>query len=152
MSEPLMSPPAVALSALPRQLVLFDGECGLCDHSVHWVIDHDTSAKICFAPLQGETAAALRAAYPVIPTDIETMVYVEDAGEPGARVSLRSRAVLRVCAAMPSPWRWLAAFAWLPRALTDGPYRLVARLRHRLWGRTQACRLPSPEERRRFLA
>lgn len=38
----------------------------------------------------------------------------------------------------------------IPRALRDAVYDLVARNRHRV-ARTEACLLPSPDERARFL-
>jgi len=41
--------------------------------------------------------------------------------------------------------------ARLPRALTDTGYRLFARVRYRVFGRLDACRIPGPGERERML-
>jgi predicted DCC family thiol-disulfide oxidoreductase YuxK len=131
---------------VPSRLVLFDGVCGLCDHAVTWLVDHDESATLRYAPLQGPTAAALRERHPEIPTEIDTMVFIED-----GTVHLRSRAVLRILAHLPAPWRWAAVFRFLPAFLTDLGYRLVAASRYRLFGKTEACRLPAEHEVALFL-
>ncbi len=136
--------------ALPPRLVLYDGICGLCDRSVQWLLSHDPDGKLHYAPLQGDTAAALRARFPEIPSEVETIVFVERAGE-GERVYLRSRAAFRIARHLPGPWRVLAWLAVLPRVLTDLVYRAVARVRYRIWGQLEQCRVPRPGERARFL-
>jgi len=133
-----------------ERLVLFDGVCGFCDTTVRWLIERDPAARLRYAPLQGETAAGLRARHPEIPSDLETLVFVEREGA-GERVHLRSRAALRVCAELQPPPAWLRWVAWLPTPLADLGYRLLARLRYRLFGRLDACRVPDDEERARFL-
>lgn len=133
-----------------ERLVLFDGVCGFCDRTVHWLLERDPAERMHFAPLQGEAAATLRERHPEIPHDIDTLVLVErHAGE--ERVLLRSRAVLAVCAQLQPPPGWLPWVAWLPRPLADGAYRLFASLRYRLFGTLEACRVPSEQERARFL-
>ncbi|MHC4817599.1 MAG: thiol-disulfide oxidoreductase DCC family protein, partial [Planctomycetota bacterium] len=82
---------------LPPRLVLFDGICGFCDRAVRWLIERDRFGHLHFAPLQGETAAALRRRHPEIPEDIDAIVYVETDAS-GERVHLRSDAVFRVAA------------------------------------------------------
>jgi predicted DCC family thiol-disulfide oxidoreductase YuxK len=131
---------------LPPRLVLFDGECGFCDASVQWLLDHDPEGRICFSPLQGETAAAIRARGGW-PEGLDSIVYVED----GERLSWRSTAAVRIARALPWPWRVLAGFWLVPWPLRDLGYRMVAAVRYRIWGRRDACRLPAPEEAARFL-
>lgn len=127
-------------------LVLYDGVCGLCARSVRWILRRERDHAIRFAPLQGETAAALRARYPRIPATLESVVYL-DAG----RVHLRSKAFLYAARHLRAPWRWAHAFRWLPALLLDLGYRLVAALRYRLFGKLDNCELPSLEHRARFL-
>ena len=141
--EPAAAPPA------PR-LVLFDGECVFCNGAVRWLIERDPAAKLRFAALQGEAGAALRARHPEIPTGIDTIVYV-DSTQGAERVYLRSEAVFRLLREVPRAPRWLLAFAILPRWLTDLGYRAFARLRYRLFGRYEACPIPTREERARIL-
>jgi predicted DCC family thiol-disulfide oxidoreductase YuxK len=141
--------PGGAPAAFER-LVLFDGVCGFCDRLVGFLIARDGAARLRFAPLQGETAAALRARHPEIPVDLETLVYVEASGG-GEHVHLRSEAALRIFGELAGGWRRLRWLLVLPRPLRDAGYRLFARFRYRLFGRLAECRLPSPDERARLL-
>jgi len=132
----------------PARIVLYDGVCGFCNGSVRWLAAHDRDARLHYAPLQGETAAALRARHPEIPTELETIAFVE-----GDRVSMQSAAVFRVLRELPAPWRWFAALrGLLPRALWDVAYRAFARRRYRWFGRLDACPIPPPALRARILA
>jgi predicted DCC family thiol-disulfide oxidoreductase YuxK len=134
----------------PEHLVLYDGECGFCQRTVRWILAADTSGRFRFAPLQGPTAAAIRARHPGLPGDPDTVLYVDRSREP-ERVFVRSEAVFRIADQLPRAPAWLDAVRRLPRWLTDVGYRLVARSR-RLLSRMRAdCPLPAPAERARFL-
>ena len=132
------------LPAMP--VLLYDGECGFCAKSVRWILRHERDDAIRFAPLQGETAAALRAQHPRIPAAVSALVYVDE-----GRAYLRSKAVLHAAAHFRAPWRWLHAVRWLPGPLLDLGYRVVARLRFRIGGHADACEVPAPDQRARFL-
>ena len=81
-----------------------------------------------------------------IPANIDTVILVD-----GDRVHLRSKAFLYLARHLGSPWRWAYAFRWFPGFLMNIGYRFVAAIRYRIWGRADACELPSPEQRARFL-
>jgi predicted DCC family thiol-disulfide oxidoreductase YuxK len=127
-------------------LVLYDGTCGLCSASVRWILRHERDHELRFAPLQGATAEALRARHPRIPTTLESVVLVE-----GDRAHLRSKAFVHVARHLRAPWRWGYAFRWIPAFLLDLGYRVIARVRYRIWGRVDDCALPAPEQHDRFL-
>lgn len=131
---------------LPPLLVLYDGVCGLCSRTVAWLAARDRQGRLAYAPLQGETAALLRRRHPEIPLDLDTVVLVE----PG-RVHLRTRALLEIARHLGPPWRWASWLRWLPIAPLDLLYRLVARVRYRVWGRYESCRLPAGAARARHL-
>ena len=126
--------------------MLYDGTCGLCHKSVQWLLRHERDHEVRFAPLQGETAASLRTQHPEIPQTVSTVVLVDR-----DRVHLRSKAFLHISRHLRAPWRWAYAVRWLPGFLLDLGYRLIARVRYRIWGRADICDVPSPEHRARFL-
>ena len=136
----------VAAPAAARPIVLYDGTCGLCARSVRWILHHERDRELAFAPLQGETAQALRARYPNIPATVDTVIYVD-----GERAHLRSKAFLYLASHLRRPWRWMYAVRWLPGFVLNLGYRFVAAIRYKVWGRVDACELPSPEHRARFL-
>ena len=127
-------------------IVLYDGTCGLCHKSVAWILRHEADHELRFAPLQGETAAALRAKHPEIPDVVSSVVLVEN-DEP----KLRTKAIFHIARHLKSPWRFLYRLRWIPGALLDLGYRAIAAVRYRIWGRADACNLPSPAQRARFL-
>ena len=130
--------------------MLFDGVCNICNTTVDALLQRDAEGLLHFAPLQGETAAALRRRHPEIPDDVDTMVLV-DAADDGERVYLRSEAVFRIWELVEPGrplLRWLRP---LPRWLTDLAYRIFVRNRYRLFGHSDTCRVPTPQERNRFL-
>ncbi len=140
------APAKYEIPSLPRAIVLYDGVCGLCSQTVRWLLKHDTNEVFHFAPLQGEIAAHLRKIHSEITVELDSVVYVED-----GRVFLRSRAFLHIARRLNPPWRWAYGFRWLPTSLLDGIYRIVARLRYRIWGKVDACLVASPRERARML-
>ena len=148
--SPRTAAPSAPPQALPSRVVLFDGVCVFCEGSVRWLIARDPQARLRFAALQGETAAALRRAHPEIPEELETLVYVA-ANDGDEGVSLRSEAAFRVLAQIQGPWRRLAWLGRLPRWCTDPAYRLFVRHRYRIFGKRSECLVPSSAERVRFL-
>jgi predicted DCC family thiol-disulfide oxidoreductase YuxK len=128
-------------------VLLYDGLCGFCDASVQWVLTHDRGQIFRFAPLQGDTARAVLAAHPEVPPNLDSLILVD-----GDRVHWYAGAVLGVGRRLPGIWGVMARLAGIvPRALLDPAYRLFARHRLRFWGRRDACRIPTPAERARFL-
>jgi predicted DCC family thiol-disulfide oxidoreductase YuxK len=130
---------------LPGPVVLYDGECGLCHRSVKFLIARDRS-QLWYAPLQGETAAALRARHPEIPKTLESVVLVDN-----GRVHLRSKAFLYGARYLTAPWRWAYHLRWLPAFLLDLGYRVVARIRYRVWGKLDSCQRPTVDQQAHLL-
>lgn len=127
-------------------LVLFDGVCNLCNASVLYVIDRDPAARFRFAPLQGETARALLGGDAPVDADPSSIVLLED-----GRRHDRSTAALRIARRLRGPVALLWAAMLVPRPIRDAVYGWVARNRYRWFGRTESCRIPTPELRSRFL-
>lgn len=128
-------------------LVLYDGTCGLCNRSVQLVLRHDSRGRFRFAALQSDTGRALLERHGVPVDQLGSVVLVER-----GRAFTRSRAALRIARKMDMPWPLLWTLALVPRAVCDFFYDRVARNRYRWFGRTDACMLPPPDVRARFLS
>lgn len=134
-------------------IIFFDGVCGLCDRFVDFVIARDRKGVYRFAPLQGETYAAhfgsqgLRGSQGPPSTDAPSTVLLAE----GPVLKARSDATLRILAGLGGPWRLAGLLLLIPRTLRDGVYDFVAARRYRWFGKKESCRLPTPEERGRFL-
>lgn len=130
---------------LPGPVVLFDGECVFCDWVVKFILQRERDHVLLFAPLQSDVAKALFAEIPEesIP---DSVVYHD-----GSRVCFKSDAALRIVPHLKAPWSWLIVTRILPRPLRDWLYGILARSRYRIFGRKDACTIPTALERRREL-
>lgn len=129
----------------PTPVVFFDGVCGMCNRFVDFLLRHDRQGVFRFAPLQGETA---RNFLPRSDTDSLGSLVLMSHG----KAYRRSSAVVRILLGLGGCWAIQGALLWLiPLPLRNLGYRLVAFCRYRLFGKKESCRLPSPEERERFL-
>ena len=63
----------------------------------------------------------------------------------------RSDAALRTAVSLGGVYGLMGAFYAIPKVLRDGAYKLIARNRYKIFGRAETCRIPTPEERARFL-
>ena len=136
---------------LPPRLILYDNVCGFCDASVRFLLDTDVDGRFHYAALQGELAAALRTANPdALPEDVDTVVFVDNTGDT-PRILTRSRAIFAVLGELDGPLRSLRWLRLVPQPLTDLAYRGFAAIRYRVFGKLDSCRMPTSEERDRFL-
>jgi predicted DCC family thiol-disulfide oxidoreductase YuxK len=129
----------------PAAVILYDGECGLCDRLVQWVLPRDRAGRFHFAALQSDWAQAELRRRGCRTTDFDTMVVLE-----GKRVFLRSTAALRVLRGLPR-WRWAYGFIIVPRPIRDAVYAWIAARRKRWYPAPAACGVPKPEWRERFI-
>jgi predicted DCC family thiol-disulfide oxidoreductase YuxK len=137
---------------LSSPLLLYDGICGLCNRLVRFILRRDLAGIFRFASLQSPLAGRILVRYGANPADLDTVYVVVNHNESDESLLARSDAVLFVLREMGGIW---GAVAFLlrpvPRRLRDGAYRIVARHRYRIFGRYDACLLPSEETRGRFL-
>jgi predicted DCC family thiol-disulfide oxidoreductase YuxK len=134
-------------------VLLFDGECGLCNRVVRALLRLDRRARLRFAPLQGPAAQAFLRAHGLPTGDFDSFVYVPDwKGEGSADFLLRTDALVAVLRACGGPCRMpAAALRLVPAGIRNAAYRLVARWRYRLFGAWRPRPLPRPEWAARFL-
>ncbi|MDE2726808.1 MAG: DCC1-like thiol-disulfide oxidoreductase family protein [Gemmatimonadota bacterium] len=147
-----------------QPILFFDGVCGLCNRFVDFMLRSDSQHRFRYAPLQGETARRL------LGVDGEAGDRQPEGGKAGDHQAGReaveprsfifldkdrhfdqSNAVLHAMVRLGGAWRLIAVLYVFPRTVRDFIYRIVARNRYRWFGRREACRLPTPEERDRFL-
>ena len=124
-------------------ILFFDGHCNLCNGFVNFVVDQDPSERIRFGAIQRHTdmLRGLDA-----PTDLSTMILVQN-----NQVYTHSSAALRTFALLRAPFHLIAALYILPRPIRDIGYRLVAKYRYAVFGKTETCRAPTGDFERRFI-
>lgn len=140
------------MTARPQPVLLYDGDCGLCNWIVRRLLALDEAGRLRYAPLQSKPAQAYLRRQGLPTTDFDSLVFVPDWDDPapgGHR--LRTDGALAAWAAA-GGGRVVGSIKFLPVALRDFGYRLVARSRYALFGKYRPHPLPKPEWERRFLA
>ena len=133
-------------------IILYDGVCGLCNSLVQFLLKHDKSGRLRFASLQSDFAEKVLSRHGIDAKDLDTVHVVENYDQLGERVLQRSDAVLRAARELGGLWGASASVARVvPRGLRDLVYRFVATNRYRMFGKYDACMLPDPNQRSRFL-
>ncbi len=131
-------------------VVLYDGVCGFCNRAVQLILKYDRRGRLRFAALQSDYARGLLERHPEL-RGLDTVVLVEGAGGAGERVYVKSAAALRVARYLGGFWKLFLAARLLPAPVRDYLYDQFARRRYRWFGKYDACMLPPPEVRGRFL-
>lgn len=126
------------------KIIYFDGICGLCNGFVDFVMKIDKQGMFHFSPLQSEYAKHH------LPSE-----YVRDLDSVVVQINnetyRKSRAVFQVLKELGGAWGTLSVFKVLPEGFTNWAYDLVATNRYKIFGKKETCRLPTAEERARFL-
>ena len=120
---------------MARAVVVFDGECALCNGFVAWLVVRDRAEEFLIA---GSAGAPGRAALDVagIPHSVAASTLVVWDGN---KVFTKSDAVAAVAAGLVWPWRAGAALRWVPRIIRDGVYDFVAARRPKQEADDAAC-------------
>lgn len=127
-------------------ILLFDGVCNLCDGFVQFVIKRDPSGYFRFTSLQSEVGQEILKKHQMPADKITTVVLIEK-----GKVYTHSDVGLRVARHLGGFWPVFYALTIVPRFIRDAVYNWIARNRYRWFGKKEACMLPTPELKKRFL-
>jgi predicted DCC family thiol-disulfide oxidoreductase YuxK len=129
---------------MEKPIVFFDGVCNLCNGFISFLVGIDKDEKFHLSSLQGETAKKY-----LDKDDIDQMksIVVWDKG----KLYKKSEAVLHIFLVTGGIWTCVSWFRFFPSVLTNIAYDFIAKNRYLFFGKKESCRIPTPEERKRFL-
>ncbi|WP_221566947.1 thiol-disulfide oxidoreductase DCC family protein [Alkalihalobacillus sp. TS-13] len=127
------------------KVLLFDGECNLCNGIVQVVIKRDPKVQFKFAALQSETGQRLLEEYN-LPHTFDSFILIED-----GKAYQKSSAALRVTRHLNGAWRIFTVFKIIPTPVRDVVYNFIARNRYKWFGKRESCMIPTPDIKSRFL-
>ena len=132
-------------------MLLYDGLCGFCSEGVQRILRFENQKTMLFAALQFDYGKSVLARHPAL-EGIDSVVLVEpDVGTDKEGVFVRSDALLHIARYLGGPWKLNLAAYIIPRPVRDYLYDQFAKRRYRWFGKLDACLIPSPEVRSRFL-
>jgi len=136
----------------PAPVLLFDGECGLCNRIVRLLLRTDRAGRLRFAPLQGRQGQAYLKLWGLPTEDFDSLVFVPDWEAPDRSAPLlRTDGALAAAAVVGGVWRLVTWTRVLPAWMRDPLYKLVARTRYALFGVYKPTPLPDPAWAERFI-
>ncbi|MEP1781566.1 DCC1-like thiol-disulfide oxidoreductase family protein [Reichenbachiella sp.] len=129
-----------------NNLVLYDGVCRFCNSSVNFILNHERNQKLLFAPLQSDLGQSVLRQFELPKDYTNSLLFLSD-----EKLYSHSNAAFKIVSFLKMPWQIVLILRFLPTSITDYFYNLIARHRYKLMGKTEACEIPAPENKGRFL-
>ncbi|WP_339849105.1 thiol-disulfide oxidoreductase DCC family protein [uncultured Dokdonia sp.] len=129
-----------------KKIILFDGVCNLCNGAITFIIQRDKNDVFRYAPLQSEVGKNLAAKHKIDLDKVDSIILVTDQS-----AVAKSTAALRIAKHLSGGWPLLAVFFILPTFLRNAVYDFIARNRYKWFGKKDACMIPTPELKSKFL-
>ncbi len=115
-----------------KNIVFFDGICGLCNSFVTLLLKLDTDLK--FATLQGKTGQNLLNKINFNNSEFDTVIFQKN-----DQIYTKSTAVFEIIKTIGGIWKLLLVLKILPTSFTDFIYRYIALKRFKLFGKLDQC-------------
>jgi len=131
-----------------KKLILFDGVCNLCNSSVLFVIKRDKKNVFMFAPLQGETGQQIINEYNIDTTQTDSIILYD---KEKVKIYSKSTAALKVAKHLGFPLNLSVIFQIIPPFIRNWIYDYIAKNRYKWYGKKDACMIPTPELKAKFL-
>ena len=130
-----------------HKIILFDGVCNFCNFWVNFIIYRDKNDSFRFAALQSETGQKLLKNLNLSTDDFDTFILIES-----EKYFIKSTAALIISKSLPGLWKSLFVIIIIPEPVRNFIYDLVAKNRYKFFGRKDVCRIPTEDEKKKFIS
>jgi predicted DCC family thiol-disulfide oxidoreductase YuxK len=130
-----------------KSLIVFDGVCNLCNASVQYVIKRDKNNKFLFAPLQSKIGEKIIKAYNINTAKVDSILLFN----PKTGIYSKSTAALKIASKLSFPTNILTVFLIVPAFIRNWVYDYIAKNRYKWYGKKEACMIPTPDLKNKFL-
>lgn len=130
-----------------KKIILFDGVCNLCDASVQFIIKNDKNDVFRFVAIQSELGQQIINYLGIDTSKTDSIILYE----PGIAYYFKAEAALRIAKELRSWHSILYIFIHIPNFIKNGIYDFIAKNRYKWYGKKEACMIPTPELKAKFL-
>lgn len=130
-----------------KHIILFDGVCNFCNTTINKIIEKDKQDLYVFASLQSEIGQEILQHIGVDKTTDSIVLY-----QPGVAYYLKSDVVIQVARELGGKYYLLSWLRIFPKFFRDIGYDYFAKNRYKWFGKKDACMIPSPEVKAKFLS
>lgn len=130
-----------------KKIILFDGECNLCDSAVQFVIQHDKKDVFRFVSLQSVLGQEILKHIGIKPANIDSIILYE----PGIAYYYKSEAALQIAKSLGGFLHLGTLFRIIPTGIRNQLYDYIAQNRYKWYGKKENCLVPTPKLKSKFL-
>lgn len=127
-------------------VIIFDGVCNFCNGAINFIIKHDANSVFVFTPMQSDLAKELLQQHKIDNVGIDTFLLIKS-----SKTFIWTNAALEITKDLNGFWYLLNALKVVPRPIRDYLYRIFARNRYKLFGRSDYCMKPTENLKSRFI-
>jgi predicted DCC family thiol-disulfide oxidoreductase YuxK len=111
-----------------------------------FVIDHDKDGVFQFAAIQSEIGATLIAKFGVDTSKTDSILLIDQ-----DKIYAKSTAALKIARQLSGGYPLLNICIIIPNFIRNWVYDLIAKHRYKWFGKKDACMIPTPELKNKFL-
>ena len=119
---------------ITKDLIIFDGECNLCNGVVGWLMKFAPKDIFQFVPFQSLYGQELLVQYGFPTESLDTVILIDDHG-----VKTHSDGFLKIISKIPKWKRVAALLAFIPKLIRDYIYKTASKNRVKWFGQSNTC-------------
>jgi len=128
-----------------KHIVFFDGECGVCNFWVQWILERDKDDQFMFASLQSEFGQKFLSERDLETKQFNTLYLWKSK----SYYLTKSQAVLKIADLLGGVYKLAAIGKIFPSFFRDKIYDKISENRMKM--ANQKCYLPTPQQRKKFI-
>ena len=128
-----------------NNLILFDGQCKLCNAWCNFILRHDKNNVFTLIPIQSDIGQDFLKNNNYPTEQFETMLYVEN-----NIIYEKSTAFIKVTKHFRYPIKTLFIIKYIPKVIRDFVYNQIAQNRYKIFGKCSACTITKEEHGKHF--
>lgn len=119
---------------MERNIIIFDGECNLCNGVVRWILKSLPKNDFQFVPFQSPYGQEILGNNGFSLNQLETVILIQN-----DIIYTHSEGFLRILSEIPK-WNAISKpLLWTPRFLRDAIYNVAAKNRVQWFGKSRVC-------------
>lgn len=117
-----------------KDIIIFDGECNLCNGVVGWLLKFAPKNMFYFLPFQSPQGQRLLKQYGFPTEQLDTVILIDQDG-----LKTHSDGFLKIVSKIPKWQRVAALLGFIPRLIRDFVYKTASKNRVKWFGTSSSC-------------
>jgi len=121
-------------TTIKKDIIIFDGECNLCNGVVGWLLKFAPKDLFQFVAFQSRYGQQLLTQYGFSTKQLDTVILIDKNG-----VKTHSDGFLKIVSKIPKWQRVAALLGFIPRLIRDYIYKTASKNRLKWFGQSNSC-------------